>query len=730
MRPRRAAKDNLPHPERAAPVESAQVARSWLVSARPDGETLVADARALGVRALLVGSLQGRTRREVEGRLLDIIETSAEAAERDAGPRPVPGLLHHTARHLLEWQNDLIRQGLGPVSSLIFFESDRLVGAAYGGGTRPSIWKNGQPLDVPWRPVLELPGLSIHGFSIYAGRETRIRLSWVWKGDPAGGAVEAEWPGGVADRPRAPSRAAPQVMAPQVVAPQVVAPQVAAPQVAAPQAVAPPDESKFQSWLDSVVAESQQTGSAPASPGKAEPARAVSQVPPTAPRPARLPARPARPAEPASAESVPPGGPAAAPDLEEIELPAPPLRSTRRVRPLRPVPPLDQDSGPSRWKGIWPVAAVIAVLFGAGWYLGAPRSGESDRPLLKRALRAVGLGGARFDVVVTSQPSGAWISADGKELARRTPATIELPAGTHQVVLSLPDLGRASFTVSGESGRESKLDAPLDGSLTVRSSASTVPIAVSVDGTDRGYAPLTVNDLAPGPHQVEFSGPGMAPWGQTIEVRVREERQLVARPFDSPQTGLIEVRGTVSGDQGTEELKGDPVWVDGVRRGVTPVTLELPSGPHSVRVEHHGEVPPVQVIDLPGGNQRFATFQFGTGIDYPRLHLLTTPDPTGGDQASVVTAALEGVAASQVREMWLHARTPQGVWRRYPMTMLGSPSGAVGTVVFPGALLDGTGRAPYYTSAMVASGDEYFTELANAGDRPGPRSGAPPRPGP
>ena len=86
MRPRRAAKDNLPHPERAAPVESAQVARSWLVSARPDGETLVADARALGVRALLVGSLQGRTRREVEGRLLDIIETSAEAAESAAEP--------------------------------------------------------------------------------------------------------------------------------------------------------------------------------------------------------------------------------------------------------------------------------------------------------------------------------------------------------------------------------------------------------------------------------------------------------------------------------------------------------------------------------------------------------------------------------------------------------------------------------------------------------------------
>src|SRR5207244_3418606 len=144
------------------------------------------------------------------------------------------------------------------------------------------------------------------------------------------------------------------------------------------------------------------------------------------------------------------------------------------------------------------------------------RAGRRLRPTSRRSSFPPRRRGAR----------GACGPADGKDLARRTPATIELPAGTHQVVLSLPDLGRASFTVSGESGSESKLDAPLDGSLTVRSSASTVPIAVSVDGTDRGYAPLRVNDLAPGPHQLELSGPGMAPWGQTIEVRVRGELQV------------------------------------------------------------------------------------------------------------------------------------------------------------------------------------------------------------
>src|SRR2546422_4034906 len=82
-------------------------------------------------------------------------------------------------------------------------------------------------------------------------------------------------------------------------------------------------------------------------------------------------------------------------------------------------------------------------------------------------------------------------------------------------------------------------------------------------------------------------------------------------------------------------------------------------------------------------------------------------------------------ATTEIYTLSLHDALPI-----YPMTILGSPSGAVGTAVFPGTLLDAAGRVPYYTSAMMASGDEYFTELASAADRTGARSSAPPRPGP
>jgi hypothetical protein len=72
---------------------------------------------------------------------------------------------------------------------------------------------------------------------------------------------------------------------------------------------------------------------------------------------------------------------------------------------------------------------------------------------------------------------------------------------------------------------------------------------------------------------------------------------------------------------------------------------------------------------------------------------------------------------SEVTEMWLHVRTPEGTWRRYPMETLDAPGGTVGVVVFPSALLDKSGHAPYYVSASTRAGDDYFTEDQNRSAR-------------
>jgi hypothetical protein len=130
------------------------------------------------------------------------------------------------------------------------------------------------------------------------------------------------------------------------------------------------------------------------------------------------------------------------------------------------------------------------------------------------------------------------------------------------------------------------------------------PIAVTLDGAPRGFAPVRVTNLDPGAHDLEFSTTGQPPWSETVRVPVRGEVRVVARPFELPATGVIQVRATMTDADGTTDLEGAKVWVDGERRGSTPLMLELPRGPHSLRLQYRDETLPVQVIDLPGGNER------------------------------------------------------------------------------------------------------------------------------
>jgi hypothetical protein len=416
----------------------------------------------------------------------------------------------------------------------------------------------------------------------------------------------------------------------------------------------------------------------------------------------------------ATPESAAPA-PAAGPDVHEPSL-APPAGGPDRLV-LVPEWPGEREMRPSAplWKRPWAWGVLVAALFLGGWIVGGmqdDRAHVTGSGPLARIARGLGLGGARFDVLVNSQPPGAWIAVDGKDLARHTPASIDLPAGQHTVSLSLSDLGSASFPVRGQRGDRVTLDAPLWGSLDITAASGSPPVSVIVDGLDQGYAPVHVDQVQPGAHDLRFSGPGMPAWGQPVEVRIGQKAQVIARPMSAPAMGVLEVRSSITDDGGKRELSGAAVSVDGAPRGATPLTLELPRGPHSVRVTWRGQDAPVQVIDLPGGNQRYADFELGVGVGAPRLVALDAPVRMESRRTGVLSVGLDGVATTDVREMWLHVRTPEGAWRRYQMALMRSSNGMVGVAVFPTELFEGGTRARWYTSATITTGDEYFTEIA------------------
>jgi hypothetical protein len=378
-----------------------------------------------------------------------------------------------------------------------------------------------------------------------------------------------------------------------------------------------------------------------------------------------------------------------------------------------PAPDDLETHGRPLWRNPWLAGAFVAVLFSVGWLVGHSQAPDNDvhATPVSRLLRTIGLGGARFSVGVDSDPPGAWIGVDGKDISRRTPSTIELVPGAHVVTLSMPDLGSVKVPVTGARGERLKVNESLQGSLDVSAQDPSLPVKMSLDGEPQGWLPVHVAKLPPGLHEVQFSGPNMQPWGQNVSVGIRQTTQIVTKPMTSPATGVVQVQASLNDDNGTAALSGATVFVDGEIRGTTPLTIELPRGPHSLRVMYRGETAPVQVLDLPGGNQRFATFQFGLDTDLPPLKLQGSYATIAAKKGSVVSASLDNLDPKDVREAWLHVRTPDGLWRRYDMSVDPGPRGAVLSVVFPVEMFDAQGRVTWYLSAATNQGDEFFTEM-------------------
>jgi hypothetical protein len=325
------------------------------------------------------------------------------------------------------------------------------------------------------------------------------------------------------------------------------------------------------------------------------------------------------------------------------------------------------------------------------------------------------LGGARFTANIDTDPPGVWVAIDGRDLGRRTPSTLELLPGEHTLTLSLPDLGQVQVPLRGRRGQKVKVSEALHGSLDVVASDPSLPVQMSLDGAPQGYLPVHIAKLPPGLHELQFSGPKMQPWAQNVNVGIRKNTRLVSKPMLSPATGVVQVLAQMNDENGSAPLSGASVFVDGTLSGTTPATIELPRGPHSLRVQFEGVVAPIQVIDLPGGNKRFATFQFGLDTDLPPLKLQGSYQNLLGKPGATVLATLDGLESDDVREAWLHLCTPDGLWSRYSMTISAGDRGTELRVAFPGSVFKADEKATWYLSAATKQGDDFFTDMQKSG---------------
>ena len=702
----------------------------WAVSARPGGEVLVTrvDAGEISVVRFGSGLPAGP---EGMRQLNDLIEASREAAKQTSPQGPIPALLHQALARLLALET----QASG--GALIVFDDGQLATVATIGDVSAQLQLDGMEARLPWVRVRDRSGHEARAYPIPADGHSVFSLQWPKNREPGASGIEIDacWPVTIVEA----SREAALANAPSPVSSEPVAQEAS---YADSNSTSGDDGAQekegFLQWFDRMRGRRAQgaeeadgaiserippspepewlTGAAVSSP-EDEPAReewktsasrplidrlraadpsTISAAAPSSPWGDVAPVRPFEDA-PAHQESAAHEAPVTSQSTDERRTPTAPRRLAW-PEPERIDEPM--------WKKQWAWGtAVIVLLCGAVWVTSTAQRASSP------ARSLVAPFGPRFTVTINSRPPGAWIAIDGKDTGWQTPSTLEVPPGKHQVMLTIADRGSATVPFEGERNQRTSIDAALYGAVRISSTDPKVPVTITLDGLERGYAPLLLEDLLPGPHEIRFRAPGMDPWAETFELRIGETHDIVARPFTVPDKGVIEVRATLATDGTSETLKGAVVYIDGESRGTTPAKIELTHGPHSIRLAYKGEDLPVQVIDLPGGNHLFADFAFGSGKDSPRMIQTSSVGPFSREQPAVVSSAITGIAESDLREMWLHVRSPDRTWKRYEMTLLRADGGVVGVAVFPLAMIDADGGAVYYTSAVMQVGDEYFTEL-------------------
>ncbi len=182
-------------------------------------------------------------------------------------------------------------------------------------------------------------------------------------------------------------------------------------------------------------------------------------------------------------------------------------------------------------------------------------------------------------VSVSSVPSAADLLVDGVPSGKKTPAALEVGAGSHEIAVQLAGYKTDRQTVEVKANEPITLAevrlAKADGKLHVRSTPGGA--AVAIDGAYKGVTPLSIA-LYPGdPHRIDVSAPGYESAQRTVKLDPDAGADL--------DVALTPILGTVI-------VSLDPpdavLLVDGKAQADGAKTLQLTAIPHRIEARKDG----------------------------------------------------------------------------------------------------------------------------------------------
>jgi hypothetical protein len=379
----------------------------------------------------------------------------------------------------------------------------------------------------------------------------------------------------------------------------------------------------------------------------------------------------------------------------------------RRLAQIEDAPPWYEPI--ALWVG--GALAIIALALLVRAILPGLTGGRDKSAPLPPAIAAKGV------VDFFSDPAGAAVRVDGEWLDGRTPlAGVELETGTHRVELDWGPAGTWRDTIRVTGGERLAVHPAIYGTMALRASDPTRTLDVYLDGSFAGTTPLRLDHVVVGRHLVRFGGPGAAGATQQIDVLRDAPVEVIGSAGPAPTTGKLTIRSALLTDAGFESGKGDPVWVDGVVRGVTPLTVSLKPGDHSVRVVRRSFPAQVTVIDVKAGGDHYVTAEFGARSEQPLQ--LAPPEGISLSSPLPVTVTIPEDAYDPSVAVWLYAASPEGAFQAKRMTKLDGGDRVFAAVVPAEVAQNGERRVRIYCKASGSDGRELFTEIVTLPVRP------------
>ena len=346
------------------------------------------------------------------------------------------------------------------------------------------------------------------------------------------------------------------------------------------------------------------TAPAPAAPAaraaQQKPAQKA-QTPPPAARPQATPPAPANPAAAPGARELTDLIPAKDLEVLSSSLPKPLFNPDApfsvHAQPFEPEP-----NGKRRGGSIVRIAVltvgVLALIAGgafAYWYFGAVPG--SDAPATSGTL------------IVQSNPAGVQVFVDGVDRGM-TPARLSVQAGSHILELRGRGVPRVIPIQVAAGAQVSQYlefaDTPTTGRLQVQSEPAGAK--VTVDGTPRGVAPLTVSDLTPGDHEVILQS-DLGSTRHVVTVQAGATASLLApiagAAASGPVSGWLAVRAPFTVEIREQGRLLGTTDTDRIMMAAGRHDVELVNESLGYRAVRSIQVPPGKVaplsLDLPNG---------------------------------------------------------------------------------------------------------------------------------